>query len=270
MRRALRRERLRNARQKPSKRALSSTDVLRIVDVGAQSLGIGSHPYQPLLTICEADVIGFDPLEEKLRERAETEGSAGLTLLPYAVGDGNTHTLYINNEDATSSLFPLNEFHNKCFNHLKDLCTVRTEQITTHRLDDVLQDGPVDFLKLDAQGAELMILEGADRTLFRTATIHCEVEFGPIYLGQPLFAAVEEHLLGRGFTLIDLLIPGRYHYVTPSGRAAQDQLLWADAVFFLQTDNPETQIVQALVAASVYRKPTLAEHLLLRANKGSQ
>jgi FkbM family methyltransferase len=242
---------------------------LTVVDVGAQSLGIGSHPYINLLEVCGVDVIGFDPLQERLRERAEQEAGPGLTLLPYAVGDGGTHTLYINNEDATSSLFPLNSSSNALFNHLNGLFTVRTEQVVTKRLDDVLPCGPIDFLKLEVQGGELMVLKGAAQTLLRTAVIHCEVSFSPMYVDQALFADVQQHLSSRGFVLIDLFLPGRYHYLTPSGRTVQDRLIWGDAVFFRETDDAETLRVQALVASSIYQKPTLAEHLLHLADQSA-
>jgi hypothetical protein len=99
----------------------------RIVDVGAQSLGDGSHPYSPLDGVTPMDIIGFDPLADRLTEREQTEDVEGtLTLLPYAIGDGGQHTLYINNDDATSSLFPLNREHNSRFNHISTLETVRT------------------------------------------------------------------------------------------------------------------------------------------------
>ena len=241
---------------------------VRIVDVGAQSLGADTHPYASLLKLVDAEVIGFDPLVERLRERAETESASGLTLLPYALGDGGKHTFHVNNEDATSSLFALDEQHNARFNHLSTLYTVRTEQIITRRMDDVLPDGPVDFLKLDVQGAELMVLQAAERTLSQTAVIHCEVEFSPIYRGQPLFPAVYDYLMAQSFVLIDLLIPGRYHYLTPSGRSAQDRLLWADAVFFRESNEPAILRSQALISAAVYHKPTLAEHLLHIAGGG--
>ena len=240
---------------------------IRIVDVGAQSLGVGTHPYDSLLKLCDPEIIGFDPLEHRLHERAQSEPSSRLTLLPYALGDGGTYTFYVNNEDANSSFFPLNESHNGRFNHISQLKTVQTMQMATHRLDDVLPKGPVDFLKLDAQGAELMILQGAEQTLSRAATVHCEVMFSPMYVGEPLFPALQEYLLSKNFELIDLLVSVRYHYLTPSGRRTPDRLLWADAVFFRETDDPETRTVQALIAAAVYGKPTLAEHLLLRSEQ---
>ena len=238
----------------------------RVVDVGAQLMGPGSHPYDPLRALGPIDVVGFDPLEHRLAERSAAEDGDGLLLLPYALGDGATHTLHVNNEDATSSLFPLNARHNAPFTLLAAFHTVRTETVATRRLDDVLAEGPVDVLKLDIQGAELMVLRCATRTLARTAVVHCEVEFAPIYDGQPLYPEVQTFLNAQGFALIDLLWSGKDYYDTPSRSIAPDRLLWADAVFFKETDDRDILIAQALVAASVYRKPTLAEHLLSRAS----
>jgi FkbM family methyltransferase len=232
---------------------------LRVVDVGAQ--GIGAHAYGSLTESCKLEIIGFDPLAARLSEREKSEGRGGLTLLPYAIGDGSTRTFYVNNQDATSSFFPLNNTFNACFDRLKELETVHTERIQTRRLDEVLPGGPVDFLSLDVQGCELTVLQGAERTLTSTAVVHCEVEFGPIYLGQPLFCAVHEHLAARRFALIDLLLR-YYSYTVPSGCTSLDRLVWADAVYFLGTTDPEAKKIQALVAAAVYHKPNLAEYLL--------
>ena len=241
---------------------------VRVVDVGAQSLGDGTHPYSPLAAMTAIDIVGFDPLAVRLEERAERERIDGsLQLLPYALGDGHEHTLYVNNNDATSSLFPLNLTHNANFNGLAKLETVRTERVMTRRLDDVLPPGPVDFLKLDVQGAELMVLLGGRRTAASAAVVHCEVEFAPIYDGQPLYPEIHAELSRHGFGLIDLLVSTRYHYLTSSGATSADRLLWADAVFFRESDDSETLFVQALIAASVYAKPTLAEHLLERARR---
>jgi hypothetical protein len=40
--------------------------------------------------------------------------------------------------------------------------------------------------------------------------------------------------------------------------------MWADAVFFRDSDRPDIILAQALIAAAIYGKPTLAEHLLER------
>lgn len=237
---------------------------ITIVDVGAQNLSYEGHIYRPLCTPrIPHRVIGFEPLLDRMNERADAEGS-GVEMLPYAVGDGSRRVLHINNEDATSSLYPLNQDLNARFEHLCGLRTLHHQSIETRRLDDVLPAEPVDFLKLDVQGAELLVLQGAERALGRTAVVHCEVEFSPIYLGQPLYPEVQSFLGSRGFALIDLLVSHRYSYVVPSGRGAPDRLLWADAVFFRDEADAPTLLVQAMVALLVYAKPTLAEHLLTR------
>lgn len=236
----------------------------RVVDVGAQLIGDGSHAYTPLTQYTPLDVIGFDPLAERMTERAESEsaGEGSLTLLPFAVGDGRSHTLHINNDDATSSLFPLNQAHNARFNHLSTLYTVRTETIETRLLDDVLSPGTIDFLKLDIQGGELMVLQGAARSLSTTAVVHCEVEFSPLYEGQPLFPEIQNELKNYGFYLVDFVDPCRYHYLNGPSSVTADHLLWADAVFFRESDDADTLAAQSLIAAAVYQRPSLSEHLL--------
>jgi len=238
---------------------------LTIVDVGAQTLAGEEHVYQPL---CQSglpyQIIGFEPLEDQLQKREAAEGNGSLVMLPHAIGDGERHVLHINNDDGTSSLFPLNEPLCARFESLDHLRTVRQLEVATHRLDDVLTVKTVDFLKLDIQGAELMALKGAEKTLASTAVVHCEVEFEPIYRGQPLYPEVQAYMNACGFVLIDLIIPHRYAYSVPSHRFAHDRLLWGEAVFFRETENAATLAAQALAALRVYDKPTLAEHLLTR------
>lgn len=111
-----------------------------------------------------------------------------------------------------------------------------------------------------------MVLRSGIESLSRTGVVHCEVEFSPIYVGQPLYPEIQQFLNAQGFELIDLVIPGRYHYVTREECPSQDRLNWADAVFFRKTDDPETLFAQAAIAAGIYHKPSLAMHLLERAS----
>ena len=234
----------------------------RIVDIGAQMLGDEPHIYDAMARLTPLDIIGFDPLEQRIALRRAVEPPEGLTLLPYAIADGERHVLHINNDDATSSLFPLNLAHNAAFNHLQTLRTLRTETVQTRRLDAAVPAGPVEFLKLDIQGSEAMALRSGGATLATTAVVHCEVAFAPIYLGQPLFGEIHDILAGQGFELVDLMQPARYHYPATDDAPAADRLLWAEAVFFRRATDATTLAAQALVAAVVYRKPSLARHLL--------
>jgi hypothetical protein len=75
------------------------------------------------------------PRSERLERNDGT-----IEMLPHFIGDGSEQAFYINNDDATSSLLPLNDDFNRCHNHLCTLRTVRTERVRTSRLDDVLPE----------------------------------------------------------------------------------------------------------------------------------
>ncbi len=240
-----------------------------IVDVGAQELegeqhvyaDIGNHqlPYQ---------IIGFEPLEEKINESKQRNPDPRITLFPTFIGDGNSHTFHINNYDATSSLLPLNHRLNSNLVDLSPLSTVKTEQVATSTLDRALSNTPrIDFLKLDIQGFELAALQHASAVLERTNVVHCEVSFMEIYQGQALFSEVETFLRQHGFYFLDFSSNCHYPYHCQSKNASRDRLGWSDAVFFKRTELLKTDrdlLAQVLIAMLVYQKPSLAEFLAKR------
>lgn len=91
------------------------------------------------------------------------------------------------------------------------------------RLDKVIQDYPViDLLKLDLQGYEMEALKGCGVFFGRTKVITTEIEFVPLYDGQPLFGDIDVFLRSQGFRLLNL-----YElYTQPDG-----QLTAGDAVY---------------------------------------
>jgi FkbM family methyltransferase len=90
------------------------------------------------------------------------------------------------------------------------------------RLDEVLDGRSIHILKLDLQGYELEALKGCERLLDSIKVIATEVEFIPLYNGQPLFADIDLFLRNRGFRLLNLYDL----YTHPDG-----QLTAADAVY---------------------------------------
>src|SRR5262249_34589828 len=113
---------------------------------------------------------------------------------------------------------------------------VKRAAIPADRLDTLLPAKGVadtDFIKIDTQGAELAILEGASDTLdTRVFGVEVEVEFAPLYVGQPLFSDVDALLRSRGFQLFDL----RHSYWKRTSGARyggpKGQLVFGDALYF--------------------------------------
>jgi len=102
----------------------------------------------------------------------------------------------------------------------------------------------VDVLKLDTQGSELFILEGAQQTLSRVFAVEVEVEFVALYEDQPLFSDVEAFLKKFGFQLFDL--NSRY-WKRKAGKDCgnpKGQLVCADALF-LRTSKSFFSVLQA-------------------------
>jgi hypothetical protein len=74
-------------------------------------------------------------------------------------------------------------------------------------LDDVAAEAgitAVDLLKIDCQGAELRILQGAGDLLRRIRLIYTEVTFEPIYIGGAQFHEVHAYLRNAGFDLAQI------------------------------------------------------------------
>jgi hypothetical protein len=120
-----------------------------------------------------------------------------------------------------------------------------------------------EILKIDAQGAELEILRGAERVLSeRTQCLVCEAAFFTPYDGACLFSDVERFLRDRGLRFYGFLdfqhrstkrLDKRVH-------RARERMMQADAVFFRDPlDNSDTaknisgrQISVLLVASTLF------------------
>src|SRR5262249_30193129 len=90
--------------------------------------------------------------------------------------------------------------------YLQEFEVVKTVRIPCDTLDNQLaqQNLPdVDFIKLDVEGHELAVLQGATRTLAQAAGVEVEVAFVEAYKGQPLFCQIDHFVRGAGFDLYD-------------------------------------------------------------------
>lgn len=108
----------------------------------------------------------------------------------------------------------------------------KTIKLETRSLDEVVRTeklGNIDFIKVDTQGSELDILRGSKQTLANVIGVEVEVEFVPIYKGQPLFADICAYLNGLGFELFDIK---RCNWIRhPEVDQARGQIVFGDALF---------------------------------------
>lgn len=247
---------------------------ITIVDVGA--MAEGTERYAPLLAAGLANVVGFEPNPAEL-QRLTQLAAPGRRYLPDCLGRGGPAVLHITRYPGCSSIYRPNIALIELFQSIGaadptgNFYVVAEQAVETRRLDDVPQCPPPDYLKLDVQGAELDVLEGATRALEQCLVVESEVEFVPLYEGQPLYGDVELLLRSRGFLphkMID--IAGRAlrpFCIDGALRAPMSQLLWADAVFVrdfthLELFTDEQLLKTAAIVHEAYRSDDLAYHFL--------
>jgi FkbM family methyltransferase len=255
----------------PLFKTLGIDEKILVVDIGANPID-GDPPYQTLLRSNHARVVGFEPNPEALKKLLTMKGKDDV-YLPHAVGDGGEHTLHIcQTPGMTSLLEPDQDILGMLHGFPEWGSVLRKERLVTVRLDDIPETEGVDYIKIDIQGGELMALSNAPNRLAKAVAIHTEVEFLPMYVGQPLFADLDIFLRGHGFVL------HKFHPLT--GRMLQplmlnndfyasgNQVIWADAVYFrdiskMSAMSPLQLLKLAAIAHDCYGSFDLTVRLLL-------
>ncbi len=175
---------------------------LEIVNVGASDMHDGiPEPYASLLRRGHCRIVGFEPNQTEW-EKLQISKSPQEEFLPYALGDGNTHTYRFCRFFGMNSLLEPNHLWlDETHFHGQIGTVIKTVEMKTKRLDDIPEIAHMDYLKMDIQGGELMVLENGVERLKKCLAVHTEVAFVPMYEGQPLFSEIELFLRKQGFVL---------------------------------------------------------------------
>jgi len=241
-----------------------------VLDIGA-NLVDGDPPYQRMLDDGLCTVTGFEPQQRALAELEQRKGPME-RYLPHVVGDGHTHRLKITKAEGMTSLLTPDENQLRLFNGFPFWGSVVEElEVQTHRLDDLDID-EFDLLKIDIQGAELMVFQHGRERLRNAVAVQTEVSFVPLYRDQPTFGDVDRELRSQGFVPHSMPALKKWA-IAPTVfngdfREPGNQLLEADIVYVRDIAHPEQMTSEqlahlAMIAFHIYGSIDLAVFCLI-------
>lgn len=188
-------------------RFLERSGVDLVIDVGANTGQYGrlirDHGYR-------ASILSFEPMSHEFVELSmHAAKDDAWTAHRLALGSDNDELpINIAGNSISSSLLPMLPRHVDFASHS---AYVDVESVAVRRLDEVARDrvasARAPYLKIDTQGFEIPVLEGASESLPRMAGVELEMSLVPLYEGQGLLEDVLERMRGAGFVL-HALSPG--------------------------------------------------------------
>ena len=143
-------------------------------------------------------VIGIEADKEAVKALLSAAGP-NERYMTGAVGDGEAHTFHTYVAPGLNGMFRPGPGMIQLPRFGAYGRITGSVDIQTTRLADICRDDPVDFIKIDAQGAELMILEGAGPLLDGVMAVQIEVSFLPLYENQPSFGEIDTFMRRNGF-----------------------------------------------------------------------
>jgi FkbM family methyltransferase len=222
---------------------LSPERLTEVVDVGANPVD-GDPPYKPMLDAGLCRVTGFEPQPDALLELQKAKGP-NERYLPYAVGDGNVHTLNVCRASGMTSLLEPDPQMLELFEVLKPLAAVTSRvPVKTVRLDDIAEISLLDCLKIDIQGSELAVFRSGASRLAQAVAIQTEISFVSLYRNQPSLGDIDLELRRQGF--IPHCFDAVKHWpiapcvIKGDPREPLRQLLEADMVYVRDFSRPDS------------------------------
>lgn len=191
----------------------SHTDLLKryridvVLDVGAN---VGQYARSLTKHGYNGRIVSFEPLPDAFqRLSANRWGFRNWSVQNYALGSENTNArLHIAGNSQSSSFQPMLDNHRLA---APESAYIGDVDVVVQRLDAVIDElvepGDRCFMKVDVQGHEHHVLEGASRCLDRIVGIEAELSLIPLYEGQSLWQESIAHMSALGFELA-MIQPG--------------------------------------------------------------
>jgi len=181
-----------------------------VLDVGAN---VGQYGQRLRDWGYDGRIVSFEPLssahQQLLTRSASDPGWVVAPRMALGAEDGEID-IQVSAETDMSSILPQSDLLKK----ISPSSAIQTSEcVPIHRLDSIASDY-VDgegraFLKIDTQGFEPAILDGATALLPRLLGLQLEMSLLPLYQGERDYLTMVQRLAASGYTL-HLVLPGYF------------------------------------------------------------
>lgn len=183
-------------------KALKYLEIDTVVDVGANAGQFGSSLRNFGF---EGGIVSFEPLPDAhiLLQKAAASDEFWTVAERMAIGDSEGDvTINVSENSVSSSILPILDSHVEAENQSAYVgqipCQVSTLDL---QLAEIIESGLKYFLKIDTQGFEWAVLDGAKMALDGCAGLVIEMSLVPLYEGQKLWEEIYSRLEDEGFNI---------------------------------------------------------------------
>lgn len=172
-----------------------------VIDVGAN---VGQFAVACAKLFPSVAVHSFEPIPDCVGKlNRNVKRLSGVHVYSVALGEHSGDVMFhVNSHRHSSSVLTLGERHRCAFPYAREIATIKVPLSTLDlEMASVSLERPV-LLKLDVQGYESQVLEGAPETLKRVDYILLEASFRPLYEGERTFMEIARTLEKQGFEFV--------------------------------------------------------------------
>ncbi|MEM7620071.1 MAG: FkbM family methyltransferase [Pseudomonadota bacterium] len=184
---------------------MSSLYLTTVLDAGAR---YGMHPNWS--GFCgDLKYLAFEPDAEEAQRLRQSNPASSFEVMEAALyNQAGTYDFNLLVHRGMSSMLKP-DLNSEAFKDLKPgLGEIeKVIQIETQTIDYFAEQNnwAVDFLKVDTEGTEHEVIEGADKTIDASVLgIRSSMNFNPAFHDQILFSATHDYLINKGFMLLNI------------------------------------------------------------------
>ncbi len=204
--------------------ALRNFGINKILDVGANT---GQYAKEIRNHGFKGEIVSFEPLSSAYNqlEKGAKKDSHWITR-NMAIGNSDGEiTINISQNSQSSSILEMLPAH---LQSAPESLYINAENVVINKLDTIFHEyyteGDQILLKIDTQGYEKNVIDGAEISLSKIKGVKLEMSLIPLYKGEILFFEMIKFIEKKGFTLYSL----ENTYSDPKS----GQLLQVDGTFY--------------------------------------